>query len=92
MRTPAASGVEPQVVERVEHRLMRRAAARLSPRDQEVLRLSLWEELSHGEAAEALGISVDAVKQRLHRAKARLARRYRRLERQKDGAAEGGEA
>jgi RNA polymerase sigma-70 factor (ECF subfamily) len=32
----------------------------------------LWEELSHAEAAEVLGCSVNAVGVRLHRAKARL--------------------
>ena len=50
------------------------ALATLRPADQEILRLAAWEELSGPEIAVALGISVAAVQQRLHRAKKRLAR------------------
>jgi RNA polymerase sigma factor (sigma-70 family) len=48
------------------------AFLRLRPTDQEILRLSAWEELSGPEIAEALGITLSAAQQRLHRAKKRL--------------------
>jgi len=48
------------------------ALSRLSAGDQELLRLVAWEELSHAEIAEVLGISVNAVAIRLHRARARF--------------------
>ena len=48
------------------------AFLRLRPSDQEILRLSAWEELSGPEIAEAMGISLSAAQQRLHRAKKRL--------------------
>ena len=46
----------------------------LRPPDREVLMLAAWEELSGPEIARALGISVPAAEQRLHRAKRRLAK------------------
>jgi len=49
----------------------------LKPSDQETLRLAAWEELSGPEMAVALGISVSAAQQRLHRAKKRLAKRLK---------------
>lgn len=67
------------VVQRYEYRLVREAASRLRHIDQEILRLTLWEELSHAEVAEVLDINVDAAKQRAHRARRRLAVEYRRL-------------
>lgn len=48
------------------------ALARLSASDRELLRLVAWEELSHAEIAQVLGISVNAVAIRLHRARARF--------------------
>lgn len=48
------------------------ALARLRSKDQEVLRLVAWEELSYVEAAEVLGCSPNAFAVRLHRAKAAL--------------------
>jgi RNA polymerase sigma-70 factor (ECF subfamily) len=48
------------------------ALARLSPGDQEILRLVAWEDLSHVEIAAVLDISVNAVAIRLHRARARF--------------------
>lgn len=47
--------------------------SRLRPDDQELLQLVAWEELSHGEIAAMLGISVNAVAIRLHRARQRYA-------------------
>jgi RNA polymerase sigma-70 factor (ECF subfamily) len=48
------------------------AITNLGARDQEVLRLVLWERLSHAEAAQVLGCSVNAVGLRFKRAKDRV--------------------
>lgn len=48
------------------------ALERLRESDRELLRLVAWEELSHAEIAAMLGISVNAVTIRLHRARARF--------------------
>lgn len=48
------------------------ALARLSPADQEALRLTTWEELSVDELAVALECSRSAAAMRLHRARRRL--------------------
>lgn len=49
------------------------ALRRLRPSDQELLRLVAWEGLDHSQIAVVLGISVNAVAIRLHRARTRLA-------------------
>lgn len=49
------------------------ALARLRDGDQELLRLVAWEGLSHAQIASVLGISVNAVAIRLHRARKRFA-------------------
>jgi RNA polymerase sigma-70 factor (ECF subfamily) len=51
----------------------------LSATDQELLRLSSWDELSRDEIASVLGIKQNAVDQRLHRARSRLRIRFERL-------------
>lgn len=48
------------------------AMARLPAGDQELLRLMAWEELDHAAIASVLGISVNAVAIRLHRARKRF--------------------
>ncbi|MGW2748508.1 RNA polymerase sigma factor [Streptomyces sp. NPDC001450] len=48
------------------------ALARLSPADQEILRLAAWEELGADEIAVALGCGRRAAVMRLHRARRRL--------------------
>jgi RNA polymerase sigma-70 factor, ECF subfamily len=48
------------------------ALERLDPRDQEVLRLTAWEELTPAEAAKVLGVSSVTARSRLHRARRRL--------------------
>lgn len=48
------------------------ALARLRGDDQEILRLTAWEGLSHAEVAVALGITSNAAAIRLHRARRRL--------------------
>lgn len=61
------------------HRLVLQASSRLRPMDREVLRLTLWEEMSHAEVAAALGIGLAAVKQRAYRARRNLASEYQKL-------------
>lgn len=56
---------------------VRQALARLSERDQEVLRLIEWDQLTHAEAAEILGCGAAALSVRLRRARTRLARALR---------------
>jgi RNA polymerase sigma-70 factor, ECF subfamily len=51
---------------------MRDAIERLPARDREVLRLVMWEGLSHREAGRVLGCSPNAIAQRLHAARERL--------------------
>ena len=72
-------GLDAQVVERRDYELVRSAAARLAPLDQEVLRLVMWEEMTHEQVAAMIGSTAPAAKQRFHRAKVRLAREFKRL-------------
>lgn len=50
------------------------ALARLDPADQEILRLTAWEELTPTQAGRVLGLSAVAARSRLHRARRRLRR------------------
>jgi RNA polymerase sigma factor (sigma-70 family) len=75
-----ASGTEDTVVAADQRRLVLEAAARLSDKDVDVLRLAAWEQLSTADIAAVLGIAPNAVKQRLHRAKQHLGREYRKLD------------
>lgn len=52
--------------------LVHRSLGGLSPTDRELIRLSSWDGLSRAEIAQVLGIRVNAVDQRLHRARSRL--------------------
>jgi RNA polymerase sigma-70 factor (ECF subfamily) len=54
---------------------LRTALSSLSEGDQEILRLAAWDGLTPGELATVLGCSPAAARTRLHRARARLARR-----------------
>jgi RNA polymerase sigma-70 factor (ECF subfamily) len=56
------------------------AMSRLKRTDQEILRLTVWEELPHPDIAIVLDISVGAVKQRAHQARRNLTHEYNRLE------------
>lgn len=82
------------VVVREEASMVLEASGRLNDTDAEMLRLSIWEELSHQEISHVLGIKPGAVKQRLHRARANLTREFNRLEsnRKKSPAAQKGGA
>lgn len=63
---------ETQAVSRDQARQVRAALARLPGRDREALLMVALGELSMADAAAALGLSVSAVKMRVHRARARL--------------------
>jgi RNA polymerase sigma-70 factor (ECF subfamily) len=60
--------------------LVRAALGRLDNAQVEVLRLVAWEHLSVGDVAVVLGIKPEAARQRLHRARRRLASEYDRLQ------------
>ena len=68
-------GPEVVVVRHYEHEALLSALAHLGPSDQEILRLRAWEELSSGEIAEVMGLTIRAVDTRLSRARQKLARR-----------------
>ena len=61
-----------------ENREVLEALARLRPKDQELLRLAVWEELPHGQVGEVLGCSAHAAGQRIRRAEDRLVSELRR--------------
>lgn len=63
-----------QMLRNEEDREVIVALSRLSRRDQELVQLAMWEELSASDIATVLGISRAAVDQRFTRAKKRLAR------------------
>jgi RNA polymerase sigma factor (sigma-70 family) len=56
-----------------EESMVHRALAQLSKSDREIVELSAWEELSPSEIATILGISANAARVRLHRARQRVA-------------------
>lgn len=71
---------EQHIVQNQEAQMVLEATARLRPIDQEILRLSLWEELSHAEIASVLDLQPAAVRKRLSRAVRNLTREFNRLE------------
>jgi RNA polymerase sigma-70 factor (ECF subfamily) len=77
---------EEVIVMRHESRQLLIALAALKRIDQEILRLTAWEELSGAEVAAVLGISPGAVRQRTYAAKKKLADEYNRLERKRPGS------
>jgi RNA polymerase sigma-70 factor (ECF subfamily) len=80
------------LVRNEEYRVVLAATARLRPIDQEILRLTLWEELSHADVALVLGIAITAVKERAYRARRNLAAEYQKLsgERKQPNVRNGG--
>lgn len=86
--------ISDQVVVREEVREVLAAAQRLRARDVEVLRLSLWEHLTHEDIGAVLDITPNAAKQRLHRARRNLVREHERMNKNatvSPAAQEGGE-
>jgi RNA polymerase sigma-70 factor (ECF subfamily) len=55
------------------------ALEELSPADRELIRLAFWDGLSRSEISKVLGIRVNAIDQRLHRARRRLKSHLDRL-------------
>jgi RNA polymerase sigma-70 factor (ECF subfamily) len=95
-RMPEVEAPPPDVlvVRNEEYRTVIKASSRLKSIDQEVLRLTLWEELSYADVSVVLGIEASAVKQRAYRARRNLADEYQKLtkDRQPPAAEKGGES
>jgi len=70
--SPAAPGQPGAGAEDPARERVLTALSCLRSADREALALILWDGLSHAEAAQVLGCSVNAVAIRMHRAKARL--------------------
>jgi RNA polymerase sigma-70 factor, ECF subfamily len=93
-----AVGIEPLmstdelVVTRHEADDVFRALSLLRPGDQEVLRLSVWEDLPHRIVAEILGVSEEVVRKRLSRARKKLTHEFNRLSGGSSPAAQKGGA
>ena len=77
-RQDAFGGPESTILLAEEQQRLHSAYLRLSIDDQEVLRLAAWEELTHEQIGVALGCSASAARQRLHRARTRLAQQLQR--------------
>lgn len=60
--------------------LVRQALADLAEPDREILRLTVWDDLSHAQVAAVLDLTVSAVSVRAHRARRRLADRLEALQ------------
>jgi RNA polymerase sigma factor (sigma-70 family) len=81
VRSDPSPDPEADVVRSEEHERLRAALLRLRPADQEVLRLATWEELPHDQLGVALDCEPDAARQRLRRARERLANDLERADR-----------
>lgn len=68
------------VIQSDEARFVLEAASRLKPVDLEVLRLAYWEQLQHDDIAQVLGMTTDAVTQRLYRARKALTKEINRAD------------
>lgn len=78
---PFTATPESQVIRSAEDELLLTALSRLRWRDQEVLKLATWEQLSYVSIGELFGIGEAAVRQRVSRARKRLAKELAVLER-----------
>jgi RNA polymerase sigma factor (sigma-70 family) len=82
-----APAEDPPEVDRLdEHLAVQSALARLRPKDQELLRLAEWEELTTGELAQVFECSTNAIAIRLHRAHRRFGQALRSVEDESEGA------
>jgi RNA polymerase sigma-70 factor (ECF subfamily) len=77
------ANAEPQVIEldvrMTESGAVLAALARLAPAEQEVLRLTEWDDLTPVEAARVVGCTAATFRVRLHRARAHFTAAYTRL-------------
>jgi RNA polymerase sigma factor (sigma-70 family) len=80
-QTDAFPNPEAHTLQSAERQALWGAYRRLSADDQEVLRLAAWEELPPDQIGVALECTPDAARQRLHRARGRLAGQLERTER-----------
>ena len=71
-RMSSPVGPETVVLRNLDEQAALDALATLRPKDQELLRLAYWEELTHREIGEVLGCSKSAVDARVHRALQRI--------------------
>ena len=69
-------GADDRVVDQSDLKAAIAALSELAPRDQEILLLALWEDLTIGEIAMVMELSRPNVSLRLHRAKRRLKARF----------------
>jgi RNA polymerase sigma-70 factor (ECF subfamily) len=88
---PEVEPLQPDVVllQNEEFRVVLTAASRLRPIDQEILRLTLWEELPPADVSLVLGIATTAVNERAHRARRNLAKEYWKLTGDRRSPADG---
>ncbi|MEN8239970.1 MAG: sigma-70 family RNA polymerase sigma factor [Actinomycetota bacterium] len=70
---PPLRGPEDEAIAHAESDAMLAALATLRSKDQEVLRLTYWEELAHADIGRILGCSAETVHVRRYRAEKRLA-------------------
>ncbi len=67
-------GPEPQIVRRAEYQELHEALAKLSPKDQEILRLVEWEGFTREQVAAMFYVGRAAIDKRISRAYRRMAR------------------
>ena len=79
LRVSQVVAVEEQVVQGEEIERVHAAAARLQASDREILRLSLWEDLSYADIAAVMDTTTEAVKQRAYQARRRLSRELEKV-------------
>ncbi len=86
--TPAAEEASPEEVllQRETQALVQRCVNDLPPLDRALVLLRYWEEASYEEMAQALGLTVSAVKSRLFRARRALAEAYLQAQEDADHA------
>ena len=85
IREPGPAGPATVVVRDEESQAVADALNTLRPGDREILIMSAWDELSSGQIAAILNVSISAAEQRLSRARKRLAKAL--PEERKGGAA-----
>jgi RNA polymerase sigma-70 factor (ECF subfamily) len=73
-------GPERKFVRSEEDRLVRKLLGELGPQDRAALVLRYWYDFSDQEIANALSLSVSAVKSRLHRSRQVLAQRWKKIQ------------
>ncbi len=71
----ASGGAEEELLRRERETRLRLAVAELPPRQQQVVWMKIFAEMSHAEVAAVMGLSEGAVKAHLHQAVANLRRR-----------------